>query len=381
MYGGMAGPGFDVFVVGAADSSTAGQARLAASLASHLGLPPAAVAKGLAERRLRAANNVDQAAAQALVRDLKGLGATTVVRPATPPTSTSQQAFAAAGAPAAPMSAPAPAPGASTYDPFGPPPSSGGSLGSGGDARFGPPPSAPGLLVTTGAPPRGAAPPPPAARPAAAPAAAPAVTNQAFHASEIEDAPLELDTSKTNGEGFRKAPITIAGAGGIQTAAKLFNTSSASGLAVDAEAAGDPNRVRCPKHGLIYDTRKASGCSKCLAPARQVAARIATQAQGVKIADFGEDATRRALIGMGVALVVGLIPAAYHALRMGARDIHRLRDEQELLSRKPATDETLARFDAIESDVKRTKSRAMRNTGLVWLVVAGGTLVGWYRLT
>jgi hypothetical protein len=367
MYGGMAGPGFDVFVVGAADSSTAGQARLAASLASHLGLPPAAVAKGLAERRLRAANNVDQAAAQALVRDLKGLGATTVVRPATPPTSTSQQAFAAA-APAA------------AYDPIGPPPSSGGAPG-GIDARFGPPPSAPGLMVGTGAPPRGTAPPPPAARPAAAPAAAPAVTAQAFHASEIEDAPLELDTSKTNGEGFRKSPITIAGAGGIQTAAKLFNTSSASGLAVDAEAAGDPNRVRCPKHGLIYDTRKASGCSKCLAPARQVAARIATQAQGVKIADFGEDATRRALIGMGVALVVGLIPAAYHALRMGARDIHRLRDEQELLSRKPATDETLARFDAIESDVKRTKSRAMRNTGLVWLVVAGGTLVGWYRLT
>ena len=45
-----------------------------------------------------------------------------------------------------------------------------------------------------------------------------------------------------------------------------------SGLAVDSDAAADAYRVRCPKHGLTFDTRKASGCAKCMAPGRRMSA-------------------------------------------------------------------------------------------------------------
>lgn len=427
----MSGQAFDVFVVGAADSSAASQARLAVTLAEHLGVSPPAVVKGLADRKLRAGNNLDQTTAQNLVRDLKALGAVTVIRPSggsatasqvTPPgvstpgaakgvatpghapampassapmrTANSPALFAsldggspqATQAASAPIAAPRPrgqgAPPVAAYDPFGTPPSApalkadGRESGSAPPASaFAPPPSSPSLSLSTGRTAPGGV-----RIPAPAPAPAPAPRQDSFAATDVDDAMLELDTSRST-TGFRKAPGTLAGASGLNMSKQLPGTSSDVGLAVDDAAAGDPFRVRCGKHGLFFDSRRASACTKCLEPARRVAATIEGGGQRFKLANFGDDSARRAFVGLGIALVVGLIPAAYHALRIGTRDLRRLRVEQELLSRKPATDEVIGRFDAIDGEVRRTKNRAMRNTAFVWMVVSGGILVGWYRLT
>src|SRR5690242_4584874 len=80
----MAGPFFDVFVVGAADGSPAGLQALAIALSGPLGMPATAVTKALAERKLCAGRGLVQQDAQALVRELKPMGAVTVIRPAAP---------------------------------------------------------------------------------------------------------------------------------------------------------------------------------------------------------------------------------------------------------------------------------------------------------
>jgi hypothetical protein len=153
-----------------------------------------------------------------------------------------------------------------------------------------------------------------------------------------------------------------------------------SGLSVNNEVAAEAYRVRCHKHGLLYDSRKASGCGKCLDKGRKLSAHLEARAAGIKVASF-DNGLKRAFAGLGLALVVGFIPAAYHAFRMGKRDIHRLRDEQEILSRKPATEELLQRFNELNTTVDNATDRATRTTGIVWLVVSGLTIAGWYRIT
>jgi hypothetical protein len=161
---------------------------------------------------------------------------------------------------------------------------------------------------------------------------------------------------------------------------RMSATSSASGLSVDKAVAAEAYRVRCHKHGLLYDTRKASGCGKCMETGRKLSAAFEAKAAGIKIAHF-DSAVKRAFAGLALALVIGFIPAAYHAFRIGARDIHRLRDEQEVLSRKPATEEILHQYEQLNTSVESAAGHATRTTGLVWLVVSGLALAGWYRVT
>ena len=78
----MAGQRFDVFVVGSADPSPAGETRLASALSSKHGVPLATVAKAISAKNLRAGQSLEQAQAQALVRQLQVMGAVTVIRPA-----------------------------------------------------------------------------------------------------------------------------------------------------------------------------------------------------------------------------------------------------------------------------------------------------------
>lgn len=373
----MPGALFDVFVVGATDASPAGQAALVGALATRLGLPAADVTRGLGERRLSVGKELAQADAQVLVRELKAMGAATVVRP------TGATMTMAGAVPAAPTQARPPvAQPLPPRDMFGPPPVSMSSSissttmtalgreGTGAHDPFGPPPSAPHLDLSPGAP--------------AATPAAPLVGRDPFAGAVEDDPRLELDMSNRSSSSTER-PRTTAGTSLPGASAmnlnKMAASSSASGLAVDKEAAAGAYFVRCHKHGLSYDTRKASGCSKCMERGRKLSAHMAAKSVGLRLGNFGDNAVKRAFIGLALALAVGFIPAAYHALRVGARDIHRLRGEQEVLSRKPATEEITRQFVELDSAVDKMTGRAQRTTGILWIVVAGGALIGWYRVT
>jgi hypothetical protein len=350
---GFVGATFDVYVVGA-EASAGDPAKVAAALASRLHLPAAVVTKGLTDRKMCAAQNLDTGTAQALVRELRGLGAMTMLRPSSSPPAAS----APVSTPVAhsqtigllDMGASEQRPsqaigllsldgGGPPRDPFAPPPSQNFMLALDSSAGV-PPVNPPGLdlALDLGGP--------PPSRPAA--------------------------TRVTSGN----LPGTSA-----MNATRLGASSSDSGLAVDSDVAANAHRVRCSTHGLFYDKQKASGCRKCLEPGRKMSAAMHEQARGFKLIEIEDNPVKRAFLGIAIALVVGFIPAAYHALRVGAGEMRRVRAEQEVLSRKPATLEIAAQFEELDVSVGTIKSRSMRNTGLLWMVVTGGALLGWYRVT
>ena len=398
----MSGPFFDVFVVGSADPSPAGMQKLASALSGPLGMPAAAVARSLAERKLCAGKGLVQQDAQALVRDLKPMGAMTVIRPAAEAPTNGRPAPPppppVRPAPPPPVRGPGPgtlamgAPQATTVDdPFAPPPSGprgltldGPDSGSGHNP-FAAPPSAPDLGLAPSSGPK--EPPPPAGKDpfAGGPEEEERSLELAFSPpSRAAAAPApgpELASGDTNvGRPPRSSPGTSLPGASALNLNRMAATSSASGLSVDKEVAAEAYRVRCHKHGLLYDSRKASGCGKCMDKGRKLSAAIEAQAAGIKIAEF-DSPIKRAFLGLALAVVIGFIPAAYHAFRVGARDIHRLRDEQELLSRKPATEEIVQRFQELNTSVDNAASRATRTTGIVWFVVTGLALAGWYKVT
>jgi hypothetical protein len=397
----MAGPFFDVYVVGAADNSPAGLAALASALSGPLGMPAAMIAKALAERKLCAGKGMIQQDAQALVRELKPLGASTMIRPTSPNDTPTRLTAPPSARPVPPPPVrpgpPPPVRGAGPpslslasepADPFAPPPSGPQGLAldgpNTGALEFGSPPSSPSLGLAVGSPGGAQS---LAATPSLAQPAPPVGRDPFAGGPEDEDPRLELDVAPPQAKPTAASvevlrPSTshsLPGASALNLN-KMTASSSASGLSVDKAVAAEAYRVRCHKHGLLYDTRKASGCGKCMDAGRKLSAAIEAKAAGIKIADF-ENAAKRAFIGLALALVIGFIPAAYHAFRVGGRDIHRLRDEQEVLSRKPATEEIVARFEELNTTVDNASSRATRTTGIVWLVVSGLALFGWYRVT
>ncbi|HXU83867.1 MAG TPA: hypothetical protein VN914_20875, partial [Polyangia bacterium] len=393
----MSGPFFDVFVVGAADPSPAGVQKLAGALSSPLGMPAAAVAKALAERKLCAGKGLVQQDAQALVRELKPLGALTVIRPAAEAPVASSNGRPAPPPPVRPPPPPpvrGPGPGTlamgapqstTVDDPFAPPPSGPRGLtldgpDSGpGKNPFAAPPSSPDLGLAPSSGPKDA--PPGGPDPfAGGPEAEERSLELAFSPPSRAAPPPSPAVAEFSADRSKSvAGTSLPGASALNIH-RMAATSSSSGLSVDKEVAAEAYRVRCHKHGLLYDSRKASGCGKCMDRGRKLSAAIDARNAGIKIADF-DSAAKRAFVGLALALVIGFIPAAYHAFRVGARDIHRLRDEQEILSRKPATEEIVQRFQELNTTVDNAASRATRTTGIVWFVVTGLALFGWYRVT
>lgn len=155
--------------------------------------------------------------------------------------------------------------------------------------------------------------------------------------------------------------------------------------------------VRCQIHGLNYNRRQASGCLRCLAPARARAKTL--EDAGVAPTNAGADAdspapvrtgwfrgrfatpARRALWGVLVALLLGFLPAAYHARVFTGRKTAALRAEQGRVAAEPVTVATLARFDALDAEVHAVHLRGAGETLLIWVVVSGAAAFAWSRVT
>jgi hypothetical protein len=406
---------FDVFVVGSADPSAAGETRLAAALSAKHGVPLPTVAKAIAAKNLRAGQGLEQAQAQALVRQLQSIGAVTVIRPAAgrsqAPTNTAQVARAkVSGVEPVASTTPGPlamrpptaSPGGSWA--AGPPPASDSMFGSG----QAPPPGGPGFGMLPGG--AGAtadpfAPLAPSRSPPAAPAegrdpfqpqriATPVIGTQArtpppLHQSVPSNSGLSLDVTpaprlelERGNRGGSEEELSAVRPRPAMSASSLreMDAGGRSGVAMD----DDPknlNLIRCVQHGLYYDKTKASGCRKCLSGARDYVNKMEQKTASFRIADFHGKSAKRGFLGLAIALVFGFLPAAYYCFGPGATDARRLRVEQELLSRQPGTEETLRVFDDLDVQVQTSHERASRNAAIVWVAVAGVTMLGWYKIT
>jgi hypothetical protein len=410
----MAGNLFDVFVVGSADPSAAGETRLAAALSAKHGVPLPTITKAIAAKNLRAGQGLEQGQAQALVRQLQSIGGVTVIRPAatrnptmagtgqvpkasgvyptTPPppaplSARLKQATPSPGSgwPGAPAAAPGP-PQAPLSPPGGPASFSMSSPGAAADP-FAPlaPPVSPSTSPASGRDPfqpqRTASPvAPTAARPRTPPT----------HQSAPSGSGLALDTSPAPRLELARSDRASASEDELPSARARPSTSAASLREMDAGGSSgvamdeDPrnlNLVRCVQHGLYYDKTKASGCRKCLSVGRDMAAKMQAQATGFHVGDFRGKPAKRAFAGLAFALVLGFMPAAYYSFGPGSTEMRKLRVEQELLSRQPGTEEIMHRFDELDGQVAESHTKSTRNTGIVWVAVAGVAMLGWYKIT
>ena len=428
----MAGQFFDVFVVGSADPSPAGETRLASALSSKHGVPLTTVAKAISAKNLRAGQSLEQAQAQALVHQLQVMGAVTVIRPAAGPPRASSPTSPSAGRasaapmpPAGPMSRagrPADAPAVGSAPPmassvapgFGPPlvapadPAvAGGAFASlqpgratgsqsassplasspasdpftprpasnpfasrpATGARLAPPP--PGGIVAR---PRGTRTPPPAGQ-----YASPVPGTDAFHTDVSSGPKLELARGDATRPSDDVLPVRSAPSAG---SLRDIGATESSGVAVD-EDPRNLNLVRCAQHGLYYDKTKASGCRKCMSTAREVAMGFESRnaSASLKVANLRDQPAKRAFIGLAVALLLGLLPAAYYAFGPGSADARELRVRQEVLSRQPGTEEILHQFDELDTQVNRSRERSLRNIALVWAATSVAAMAGWYKVT
>jgi hypothetical protein len=425
----MSGELYDVVVLGPADANPVAEARLAATLAARIGQPLTAIAQALSEKNLSVGLALERLAAEALVNELQSMGALTSIRRSSPAFPASGQLTPPPGQAFRPMGTPiggslqGPAPGSSPgsgpklggllgpppgsgvrLGGLGPSPSSAGAPGSGqslrplGVLRPDPAASAPappgartqtngmGYKVPTGAggnfsfnePPSSkprltapamalAEPPPRAPSPVATPAAPPA---DPFVSPEAQVASLELDRDRKPSS-HRNAAVSVSGASGLNNP-KLVAPKAASGLEV-AGAKRDYTE-RCPKHGLLYDTRKSSACRKCLVDGR--AAAIDDRPQSLR-----SSPARRALLGILFAVVLGFLPAAYYARGPGAAEVNTLRAEQQQLSRGLGNDANMRRFDQLEEQVAAAHWRSKQFTLLVWIGASGLMLGVWYKIT
>lgn len=315
---------------------------------------------------------------------------------APPPAASSASAFAPSafappntGAPPSPF-APSGAPPAMVgHDPFAPPGTGAGpSPFAPPGAGAGPSPFAP---PGTGAGPSPFAPPPsrPAQSAFAPPAAAPPASTATAPASPFGDpdgdqeTPLQLDRSSR--PQARPASQAVAAPAGSLPGASAINvrldaTSSSSHMHVE-EGTGNLASVRCPRHGLYFDKNKASGCRKCLEGARARASEFEAKAVGFRLAGYRDNPAKRAFTGLLFALILGLLPAAFHALGPGAAEVKRLRLEQEELSRRTGTEEVLRRFDEVDDQVVASRRQAIRVTAGIWIAVTAGVMAAWYRIT
>ncbi len=396
----------DVFVIGAIDSTPSGQTRLAAALASRHGAPEALVAKAIADKTLRVGHGLERHQADDLVRQLQAIGAVTTVRPAlptarptsglplptaplvpafphAPPTVASPLATSPALAARNPFAAPPTVAAAAIHAPLSPPAPPGvatlPSLPT--IAGISPFAAASGLAVTgrmtTGFPAAGSsatnrdpfAPPPLSGGTRtnnAIPIRDPGLpetkrtlptlaANNSFGgpaSGATTENSLELDTSSYGETGFRQP----------SSAERL----ASSGPQTSDPPGGNPYQVHCDLHGLDFDKRKASACRKCVADRKP---------------RLRDNAAKRAFLGLTFALLVGLVPAAYSAIRLGATEVNGLRAQQQELSQKPGTVEIMRQFDDLDVAVQKARSRAMINTLALWALVSSGAMAIWYKAT
>jgi len=386
---------FDVFVVGSTDSSTAGETRLAAALSAKHGVPLPTVAKAIAAKNLRAGQGLEQGQAQALVRQLQGMGAVTVIRSAVSRSPTQSNMRASSVHPVAS----GPSPNATR-----PPTPSPSGAWSGGPSA-GPSAASSTGFGMTGATADPFAPLTPPVVPLAHSgardpfqprhAATPAISTKARtpppppHQSVPSSSGLELDmASAPKIELARKslestdelpavqAPRTAMGPSSLRE----MDAGGASGVAMD-EDPKNLNLVRCVQHGLFYDKTKASGCRKCMSGARDYANRMEQNAEGFRLGDFRGKPARRAFLGLSLTLLLGFVPAAYYCFGPGTTETRRLRVEQEVLSRQPGTEDNLRVFDDLDVQVRTAHEKSSRNTAIVWFAVTGVGMLGWYKMT
>jgi len=418
---------YDVFVVGARDPNPVAQMHLAAKLAEHFHAPAVQIAQAISSRNLRAGQNLDEAQARILTEQLSSFGAITELRPVVGgrttgvhPTTQITSAPTMGGVPATRAGfQPRTVAGGAMPNPAHPQHTLGMGLaplglsnqtmGSGSNALGSAPRTVaagnqPGRDVVGRdpfAPPDERMPPTQIAAPPTGMLAAPGTMAAAMgrggpsggrdaFAPPTGDLPkLELATGRgpppqhpADSDDLMPARRPQPSFGHDQSGpSKLSADSDDSGVAL---AQDKLHMIRCAEHGLYYDKRTSSACRKCLAPSRERAAMMGKKGgpsvvgKAMKLRD---DPVRHAFYGLAIALVLGLLPAAFHALAVGNPEVKALRAEQAKLSDQIGTEKIVARYRDLDKHAREKHDANFRVTALIWIVGGSLGVFAWHKIT
>jgi len=203
--------------------------------------------------------------------------------------------------------------------------------------------------------------------------------------------PLRLTTKRTADSRGRPTSDSLSGTfdrvSSVQSAMQLvevgerIETSVRKASAEAAKKKDAPEIVRCPIHGLNYDRAKASGCIRCLQPAREVARAIEERRSAPGWGGVRTNPVKRALVGLAVSVLVGLAPAAYYARGINGAEVRALRARQAELSVEVGTKAVTDEYDSLDAAVDRTRARGLRRTMVLWLVASAVAGLVWARLS
>ena len=92
------------------------------------------------------------------------------------------------------------------------------------------------------------------------------------------------------------------------------------------------------------------------------------------------DPIKRALAGLGFALLIGFVPAAYYTYGVSGSEVERIRARQAELSQQAGTPPVLEEFGRLDGDVARVRRRGMIGSAVLWVLVSGLAGAGFFRL-
>ncbi len=130
--------------------------------------------------------------------------------------------------------------------------------------------------------------------------------------------------------------------------------------------------VRCPAHGLLYDATRDSGCTRCRGPGKRQPHGLAPRLRK----------RPRLWLGMGLALslLLGGVPAAIYAQRVKSGALYERRMEADSIRRSTADPRQHRRqYERARARVSSTRFRGMALSSLIWISVAAGLMLLWYR--
>jgi hypothetical protein len=140
--------------------------------------------------------------------------------------------------------------------------------------------------------------------------------------------------------------------------------------------------VRCPIHGLSYNRARSSGCLRCpRMPHEQ--AQLTEQArrdQGWGWNQIRHDPVKRAVVGLALALALGLLPATIYSFGVSGGEVRRIRARQAVLSQQIGTKAIVDEFDHLEAEVSEVRHHGLFHTAIIWTLVTGIAGAGLHRL-
>ncbi len=130
--------------------------------------------------------------------------------------------------------------------------------------------------------------------------------------------------------------------------------------------------VRCPAHGLLYDATQSPGCIRCLGPSAEQPFRIAPELR--------KRPRLWLTLGLALGLLLGAVPAALYAQNVKSSTLYERRIEADAIRRTRSKSKHFKKqYSKAQAKITATRNRGIAICALIWIGIAAGLMLLWYR--